>query len=171
MRPRLIALIYVLPIVGGAAIVWAGVRLATTNVSLGLLLIAMGVVTVVLLVRVLLRGLSAQDGTTPAGTTENGDVTGPYFDYLMWITLGVPMLAILAFVILAITGAWPATDRTTPCSRLVRCSPGERWSRCGRRIPETPSVERVLPTSDRCQMFAPRTYGANALTNARSTGI
>jgi hypothetical protein len=84
MRPRLIALIYVLPIVGGAAIVWAGVRLATTNVPLGLLLIAMGVVTVALLVR---------------------DLTGPYFDYLMWITLGIPMLAILAFAILAVTGA------------------------------------------------------------------
>ena len=65
MRPRLIALIYVLPIVGGAAIVWAGVRLAMTNLPIGLLLIAMGVVTVALLVRVLLGSLSARDGTTP----------------------------------------------------------------------------------------------------------
>ena len=89
MRPRLIALIYVLPIVGGAAIVWAGIRLATTNLPVGLLLIAMGVVTVVLLVRVLLGSLSARDGTTPDGTTPNGDLTGPYFDYVMWVALGV----------------------------------------------------------------------------------
>ena len=99
MRPRLIALIYVLPIVGGAAIVWAGIRLATTNLPVGLLLIAMGVVTVVLLVRVLLGSLS------PDGTTPNGDLTGPYFDYVIWVALGVPMLAILAFAILAVTGA------------------------------------------------------------------
>ena len=105
MRPRLIALIYVLPIVGGAAIVWAGVRLAMTNLPVGLLLIAMGVVTVVLLVRVLLGSLSARDGTTPDGTTPNGDLTGPYFDYVIWVALGVPMLAILAFAILAVTGA------------------------------------------------------------------
>ena len=105
MRPRLIALIYVPPIVGGAAIVWAGVRLAMTNLPVGLLLIAMGVVTVVLLVRVLLGSLSARDGTTSDGTAANGDLTGPYFDYLMWVALGVPMLAILAFAILAVTGA------------------------------------------------------------------
>ena len=104
MRTRLIALIYVLPIVGGAAIVWAGIRLATTNLPVGLLLIAVGVVTVVLLVRVLLGSLSARDGTTPDGTTPNGDLTGPYFDYVIWVALGVPMLAILAFAILAITG-------------------------------------------------------------------
>jgi len=105
MRPRLIALIYVLPIVGGAAIVWAGVRLAMTNLPIGLLLIAMGVVTVALLVRVLLGSLSARDGTTPDGTTPNGDLTGPYFDYVIWVALGVPMLAIVAFAILAVTGA------------------------------------------------------------------
>ena len=99
MRPRLIALIYVLPIVGGAAIVWAGIRLAMTNLPVGLLLIAMGVVTVVLLVRVLLGSLSAREGTTP-----NGDLSGPYFDYVIWVALGVPMLAILAFAILAVTG-------------------------------------------------------------------
>ena len=105
MRPRFIAFIYVLPIVGGAAIVWAGVRLAMTNLPVGLLLIAMGVVTVALLVRVLLGSLSARNGTTPDGTTPNGDLSGPYFDYVIWVALGVPMLAILAFAILAVTGA------------------------------------------------------------------
>ena len=105
MRPRLIALIYLLPIVGGAAIVWAGIRLAMTNLPVGLLLIAMGVVTVVLLVRVLLGSLSAREGTTPDGAAPNGDLTGPYFDYVIWVALGVPMLAILAFGILAVAGA------------------------------------------------------------------
>ena len=105
MRPRVIALIYVLPIVGGAAIVWAGVRLAATNLPVGLLLVAMGIVTVVLLVRVLLGSLAARDGSSPDGMTRNGDLTGQYFDYVMWIALGVPMLAILAFAILAVTGA------------------------------------------------------------------
>ena len=80
-------------------------RLATTNLPVGLLLIAVGVVTVVLLVRVLLGSLSARDGTTPDGTTPNGDLSGPYFDYVIWVALGVPMLAILAFAILAVTGA------------------------------------------------------------------
>jgi len=105
MRPRSIALIYVLPIAGGAAIVWVGIRLATTNLPVGLLLVAMGVVTVALLVRVLVGSLSARDDTTADGTTPTGDLTGPYFDYIMWVALGVPMLAILAFAILAVTGA------------------------------------------------------------------
>ena len=74
----------------------------------------MGVVTVVLLVRVLLGSLSARDGTTPDGTAPNGDLTGPYFDYVMWVALGVPMLAILAFAILAVTGALSRPLRAVP---------------------------------------------------------
>ena len=99
MRSRIVALVYIPAILGGAVTVWAGLRLATTSLLVGLPLVAVGAVTVVLVVRLMLGRLAAPDGTTPTG-----DLSGPYFDYIIWVALGVPMLVILALAILLITG-------------------------------------------------------------------
>jgi hypothetical protein len=99
MRSWIVALVYVPALLGGAVVLWAGLRIATTDLLVGLPLIGVGVVTVILLVRVMLGSRAAPDGTTPTG-----DITGAYFDYIVWVALGVPMLAVLALAILVITG-------------------------------------------------------------------
>ena len=71
-------------IVGGAVTVWAGLRLATTSLLVGLPLVAIGAVTVVLVVRLML-------GRLPPGWHDaTGDLSGPYSTTHLG-RLGVPI--------------------------------------------------------------------------------
>jgi hypothetical protein len=47
--------------------------------------------------------LSVSPTTTRLAPT--GDITGPHFDYVIWIALGLPMLFVLLLAMLAISGA------------------------------------------------------------------
>jgi hypothetical protein len=63
--------------------------------------LAIGGVTILLVARMMVAHREA--AKRPPSST--GELTGPSFDYLVWVALGVPMLLVLGLVILAIGGA------------------------------------------------------------------
>jgi hypothetical protein len=99
MGSRFARLIYLPALVGGIVVMWAGIRVAGSSLPVGLIILALGAVTTILVARMVLRGPAAAKQQVA-----NGDLTGPYFDYIMWVALGVPMLLVVGLVILAITG-------------------------------------------------------------------
>jgi hypothetical protein len=100
MKNRWAGLVFAPSLFGGALVIVAGVRVAASNIPLGLLLMAIGGGTLVLVVRIMLGGRAAVDRF---GST--GELTTPHFDYLIWTALIVPMLLVVALLIIAVTRA------------------------------------------------------------------
>ena len=105
---RLGRAIYLPALAGEVFVIGASLKLLVTSPPLGLILAATGVVTTVLLLRMIIPGpvvatLAGSDGDPRLGP--DGDLTGPAFDYIIWIALGLPILMILSLVVLAATGA------------------------------------------------------------------
>jgi hypothetical protein len=100
MRNRFTGLMLVPGLLSGLVAVWVSVKIAATNLPLGLFVMAFGGITMALMIRRILayRGVEKR-------VVDVGELRGPEFDYLIWIAIGVPMFLVLALVILAITGA------------------------------------------------------------------
>jgi predicted benzoate:H+ symporter BenE len=81
----------------GTLLTWAGLRTAATNLPMGLFILAMGGVTIALLARIVAASRAVRRPPV-------GELTGPSFDYLVWVALGLPMLIVALLAILAITG-------------------------------------------------------------------
>jgi hypothetical protein len=96
---RLVAVVFLPALVGGLVGVWAGIKVIGLNLPVGLILLAMGCVTTVLVARMI---LSRPDAASQLVST--GELSGPHFDYIIWIALGIPALLVLALAILAVTG-------------------------------------------------------------------
>jgi hypothetical protein len=96
---RFIGLLYVPTLLGGVVVMWAGVRVAGTSLPVGLMILAIGGVTTVLVARMIVGG-----PTIARRLTSSGDLSGPYVDYIIWLAIGLPMLMGLGLVILAIMG-------------------------------------------------------------------
>jgi hypothetical protein len=100
--------IYLPALIGEVFVIGASLKLLATSLPLGLILAATGVVTTVLLLRLIVPGPVA---ATPAGSDgdprfgPDGDVTGPAFDYIIWVALGLPMLMIVSLVVFVVIGA------------------------------------------------------------------
>jgi hypothetical protein len=67
---------------------------------LALLMMAIGAVTFVVALRVMVG-----DRSSAKGFESTGELTTPHFDYLIWTALIVPMLLVVALLIIAVTGA------------------------------------------------------------------
>jgi hypothetical protein len=100
MKNRLAGVAFVPSLFGGVLIILGGVRVAASNIALGLLMIAIGGCTVVLVVRMMRGGAAAVDSFETTG-----ELNTPHFDYLIWSALVVPMLLVVALLVLAISGA------------------------------------------------------------------
>lgn len=83
----------------GVVMIWAGASMARFDLAAGLVFVAIGVVTLVLLVRAM-RAVSQRSVTE----ANSGDITGPMLDSLVWGVLIVPLLLGAMLVIMAITG-------------------------------------------------------------------
>ena len=64
---------------------------------MGLILSAVSLMTLVLLVRMVTR-------TQVAGVSSPGELSGPWFDYLIWMALGAPLILAGLLLVLAATG-------------------------------------------------------------------
>jgi hypothetical protein len=100
MRPRVGDLRFIPGLMIGVVFVWGGTRVAAASVPVALLMIAIGAVTLVLVVRMMLGDRAA--GNRIEAT---GELTTPNLDYLVWAAFLVPMLMIVALLILAVTGS------------------------------------------------------------------
>jgi hypothetical protein len=87
-------------LLGGVFTIWAGLKVSGTSLPLGLVMFAIGGVTIILVARMMVADRAASK--RPQAST--GELTGPSFDYLVWVALGVPMLLVGGLLILAITG-------------------------------------------------------------------
>jgi hypothetical protein len=77
--------------------VWAGLTLFGSNPAVGLIFSAASLVTFVLLFRIVMR-------TQPADASSPGELSGPWFDYLVWMALGAPFILVALLLVLAVTG-------------------------------------------------------------------
>jgi predicted benzoate:H+ symporter BenE len=84
-------------LLAGIFTIWAGLRTVAANLPMGLFILAIGGVTIILLARIVAAGRAVKRPPV-------GELTGPSFDYLVWVGLGLPMLIVVALAILAITG-------------------------------------------------------------------
>jgi hypothetical protein len=89
----------VIGLITGALFIWAGTRVASTNIPMALLMIAVGAITLVLALRMTLG-----DRAGGERLESTGELTTPHFDYLIWTALIVPMLLVVGLAIVAITG-------------------------------------------------------------------
>ena len=78
-----------------------GLKVSGSSPPLGLVMLAIGGVTIALVLRMTVERRAA--AKRPPSST--GELTGPSFDYLVWVALGVPMLLVLGLAIVAIAGA------------------------------------------------------------------
>ncbi len=82
-------------------IVWAGfLILGRGSLWLGLVVVVLGGVTMILSVRRFARTHDARDH----GLTDQGDLSGSEFDYLIWMAVGFPVLIGVVLLILVLTG-------------------------------------------------------------------
>ena len=88
--------LFVVPLLaGGLVLIWAGTRVASANLGMGAVMVVTGAITVVLLI----RGLRASP-SSPMSAAHAGGLPEPWFDYLIWTAIGVPIvLAVLALVL------------------------------------------------------------------------
>ena len=100
MNHRLVGLRFIPGVMSGIAFIWAGTRVGPTSVPVALLMMAVGVITLVLVVRMMLGNRAAAERLESTGA-----LTEPHFDYLIWSALLVPMLLVVVLAVLAITGA------------------------------------------------------------------
>ena len=84
-----------LAIAGAGA--WAGLTLFGSNPAVGIILSGVSLVTLVLLFRMVTR-TQAADANSP------GEPSGPWFDYLIWMALGAPLILVGLLLIVAVTG-------------------------------------------------------------------
>jgi hypothetical protein len=90
--------IYFTPFLAGSgAVVWAGVAVFGSAPLAGLAIVMVGVVTLALFVRSILAG---QRSSAPSA----GELSGPTFDYLIWMALGAPFILVGVLLLLALTG-------------------------------------------------------------------
>ena len=94
---RLAGLRFAPTLVCGAVAIWAGTRVAASSAALALLMMAIGAITLVLALRMMVGDRSTFEST--------GELTTPHFDYLIWTGLIVPMLLVVALLIIAVSGA------------------------------------------------------------------
>jgi hypothetical protein len=100
MKPRLAGLMFVPGLLSGAGIIWGGTKVFASSILLAVLMIAIGVVTIVLVLRMMVENRAAADRLESTGA-----LTTPHFDYLIWTALVVPMVLVVALLILGITSA------------------------------------------------------------------
>ena len=100
MKSRLAGAIFVPSLFGGVLMMVGGFRIAAFNVTLGLFMTAIGVGTVVLVVRLMRGGAEAVNSFE-----STGELDTRHFDYLIWSALIVPMVLIVALLIVGITSA------------------------------------------------------------------
>jgi hypothetical protein len=96
---RLAGILYLPALAGGLVVIWAGTRVIGSSLPVGLLIVAFGSVTTVLVARMIL----SRPGSVRQQES-NGELSGPYFDYIIWVAIGLPVFLVLALAILAITG-------------------------------------------------------------------
>jgi hypothetical protein len=96
---RFVGLFCMPTLLGGVVVMWAGLKVAGTSLPIGLLILAGGGVTTVLVARMIVTG-----PTIARRMVSSGDLSGPYFDYIIWLAIGLPMLLLVGLVILAIGG-------------------------------------------------------------------
>ncbi len=100
MKNRLAGVVFVPSLFGGVLAIVGGVRVAAWNIPLGLFMTAIGVGTIVLVVRLMRGGAAAVNSFE-----STGELNTRHFDYLIWSALIVPMLLIVALLIVVITSA------------------------------------------------------------------
>ena len=100
MKNRLAGVVFVPGLFGGVLMIVGGIRVAASNMPLGLLMTAIGVGTVLLVVRLMRGAAGAVNSFESTGELNTRD-----FDYLIWSALIVPMLLIVALLIVGITSA------------------------------------------------------------------
>jgi hypothetical protein len=95
-QPRFVWLMFGPQVLFAAILVWIGLATVRSAPLAGIAVVALGVVTAWLLVRMI-----RQAGST-AAQPGSGGVRGPTFDYLIWAAIGAPFLLIAILAILAI---------------------------------------------------------------------
>ena len=78
---------------------WAGFAIFGFNPVAGFVFSGVALVTLVLLVRMVAR----YQPTTAPGSS--GQLSGPWFDYIIWMALGAPFILVGLLLVLAVTGA------------------------------------------------------------------
>ena len=78
----------------------AGLMVLGRSVLPGVLMLALGGVALVLATRMAMASRRSIDGPG-----NKGELSRPAQDYLVWTAIGVPMLMVAIFVVLAIAGA------------------------------------------------------------------
>lgn len=80
-------------------LIWIPVRMWTDQPAAAIALGLLGIPSLLLFVRMLRRM------ATDAGTSEMiGDLSPPYFDFIVWTAIGVPMLLVIGLIVLAVSG-------------------------------------------------------------------
>jgi hypothetical protein len=79
--------------------VWIAVRMWTTQplgaIGLGLFSVA----TLLLFIR-----MASQSAHNPGAYTTTGELSGPAFDYIIWMALGAPLVLVVVLLLLLVAG-------------------------------------------------------------------
>ena len=98
---RLRLLSPVFQMVTALVVAWAGVRtVALGSAALGFILFAVGAITAVLAGRQVINRIRSPS----SGFESSGELPKDQFDYIVWVALGAPVVIILAFLALFLTG-------------------------------------------------------------------
>ncbi len=85
-------------LIGGLVAVWAGIRVASFSLPFGVVVMVVGGITVALVARVM-RSTSAA-----VAAFQTGDLPDPWLNYIVWATIGLPLLFGSLLVLMAIAG-------------------------------------------------------------------
>ena len=91
---RFTGLIY-LPM--GLALIWVGITVASSNLALSVVMVLTGAITVALLVRAIRVASSS-----PMSAAHASGMPEPWIDYLVWTSIGVPIVLAVLLLVMAI---------------------------------------------------------------------